>query len=110
MWSHQRQAQVVAPLRRQRETDEATAVGGHEIDDLRSNLLRGNGQIALVFPVFIIHHNQNAPGADLLDRFRDGDEGHKLIVAAGGTHAWMTSAESEYAITPSRESSGFYWR
>jgi hypothetical protein len=38
-------------------------VGGHEIDDLRRDLLRRDGEVAFVFPVFIVHHHHDAAGA-----------------------------------------------
>jgi hypothetical protein len=76
MWSHQRQSQVVAALGREREAYQTAPVRGHEIDDLRSDFFRGNRQVAFILPVFIVNDNQNAPGADLLDRFGNGDEGH----------------------------------
>src|ERR1019366_8917773 len=39
----------------------------HEIDDLRRHLLRRDREVAFVFPVFVVHHHHDAPGADLLD-------------------------------------------
>ena len=75
----QGQAQLVAAFRGQRQADQAAAVGGHEIDDLGGDLLRRDGQVALVFPVFVVHHHHDAPGADLLDRLRHRDKGHNPL-------------------------------
>ena len=73
---HQRQAQRVAALRRQRQADQAAAVRGHEVDDFRRDLFRRDGQVAFVFAVFIVHHDQDAAGADFVDGLGNGDERH----------------------------------
>ena len=75
----QRQPQLVAAFRGQRQADQAAAMGGHEIDDFGRDLLRRDGEIALVFPVFVVHHHQDAPGADFFDRLGNGDKGHNPL-------------------------------
>ena len=69
--THQRQTQVVAALRRQRQADQSAAVRRHEVDDLGRDFFGGNGEIAFILAVLIVHHDQDAPGADLLDGFGD---------------------------------------
>src|SRR5579883_542715 len=78
--THQRQAEGIAPLRRERQADEPAAVGRHEVDDLRRDLLGRDGEVALVFAVLVVHDHEDAAGADLLDGFGNGDEGHSSIV------------------------------
>ncbi len=77
---HQRQTQGIAALRRQRQADQPAPVRGHEVDDFGRDLLGGDGEIAFVFAVFVVDHDQHAPGADFLDRFRNGNKGHNSIV------------------------------
>ena len=78
--AHQREPQVVAAFGREGQADEAAAVGGHEIDDFGSDLLGGDGEIAFILAVFVVHHDENAAGANLFNGFGNGDEGHALIV------------------------------
>src|ERR1017187_1070854 len=61
----------------------AAAMGGHEVDDFGGDLFGRDGEVAFVFPVFIVHHHQNAAGADFIDSLGDGHEGHTLYY--GGT-------------------------
>src|SRR5678816_2303348 len=67
---------------RDRHTDEAAAVLGHEVDRLRSGLLGRHQQVALVLAVLVVDHDQQAAGADLLDALLDRDElglAHRVI-------------------------------
>jgi hypothetical protein len=70
--AHQRQAQRVDPLARQRQADQPAAVHRHEIHRLRGGHLRRDHQIALVLAVLVIDKDEHAPVArilnDLLDR------------------------------------------
>ena len=77
--AHQRQPEVVAAFRGKGQADEPAAVRGHEIDDLGGDFFGGDGEVALVFPVFIVHHHQDAAGADLLDSFRNPNERHNSL-------------------------------
>ena len=52
-----REVQLFDPFRRQGETDESACILGHEVDGLRGSELRGNDEIALILPVFIIDQN-----------------------------------------------------
>src|SRR5262249_10951595 len=54
-----------------------------KIDDLRRDLLGGNGQVALIFPVFVIDDDQDPAGAYLLHGLRNTHKWHILIVAQG---------------------------
>ena len=54
--------------------DQAAAVGGHEVDDFRGGLRGGDGEIALVFTVLIIDHDQHLAGADVFYGFGDRSE------------------------------------
>ena len=51
---------------------------GHEIDRFRRDKLRRHAEIALVFPVFIIHENDHLPVADVFDCFRNFTDCHVL--------------------------------
>ena len=77
----QRQMQRVAAFRRQRQADQPAAVRGHKIDRFRGDELGRHGEIAFVFAVFVVDHYHHAPGAELLDRFRDGCEWHRGLVS-----------------------------
>src|SRR5579883_1069079 len=79
MGSHQRQAQLVAAIARQCKADQPTAVRGHEVDDFWCDFFSGNRQVSFVFTVLIVHNNQDAPGAQLLDRLRNGNEWHNRV-------------------------------
>ena len=76
---HQRQMQGVATLRRQRQADQAAPMHGHEVDRLGRDELGGQGQVALVFAVFVVHHHQHAAGADFLDGLGNGGKWHASI-------------------------------
>ena len=54
---------------------------GHEIDGLRRDLLRGHDEVAFVLAVRVIHDDDHAPGADVLDDAFDGIEG---VLQGGG--------------------------
>ena len=79
MGSHQRQTQLIAAIGRQCEADQAPAVRGHEVDDFRSDFFRRNRQVAFVLPVFIVYHHQDAPGPQILDSLRNGNEWHNIF-------------------------------
>ena len=51
---------------------------GHEVDGLGRDAFGGHGEIAFVFAVFVVHHDQHAPGAKLFDRFGNGGKWHHL--------------------------------
>ena len=43
------------------------AVLGHEIDDVRGDLLGGDHEVALVLPVLVVHDDDHPPVPDRLD-------------------------------------------
>ena len=59
-----------------RQANQPAAVLGHEIDDLGSDMLGGDGQIALVFAVFVVDDDNHAARAELFYRFFDRHESH----------------------------------
>jgi hypothetical protein len=54
-------------------------MSGHEIDDFGRDLFGGDGEVPFVLPVLIVHHHQDAPGADLFNRFRDRHKRHNPL-------------------------------
>ena len=81
---HQRQAQLLDALARQRQADQAAAVLGHEIDRLGRRHLRRDDEIALVLAVLVVDQDEHAAVArlldDLLDRRDDLDEAHVSVL------------------------------
>ena len=53
---------------------------GHEIDDFRRDLFGGDGEVAFVFAILVVDHDQHAAGADFLNRLGNRDERHKLLL------------------------------
>ena len=49
---------------------------GHEVDGFGRDELGGHGEVAFIFAVFVVDHDQHAAGADLFDRLGDGGEWH----------------------------------
>ena len=49
---HRRQTQLPSPVRRNRQTDQAARMFGHEVDLLRRRHLSWNDHIPLIFAVF----------------------------------------------------------
>src|SRR4051794_3704546 len=50
---------------------------GHEINHLRSHLLRGDGQVSFILTILVIHHHEHAAGARVFDGFLYGCKGHR---------------------------------
>ena len=73
--AHQRQTKGIDSRLGQRQTDQATAMGGHEVDHLRRAHLGGNTDIALIFPVFMIDKNIHATIAGIFDDLFDRRDG-----------------------------------
>ncbi len=71
---HERQLELGQPLRCQGEADEPAPVAAHEIDDLGCDLLGGDHQVAFVFAVLIVDDDDQASGADLLQRLLNRDD------------------------------------
>ena len=51
----------------------------HEVNGLRRYLFRCNGQVAFVFAVFIIHHDDHLSRFNVFNGFLYGREIHRLI-------------------------------
>ncbi len=87
---HQRQAELLDALARQRETDKAAAEARHEVDGVGCRHLRRDIEIALVLAILVIDQDDHAAVArvlhHLLDRGEEGDIahalGHQLALAA----------------------------
>jgi hypothetical protein len=71
---HQRQAQLAAALRGQREADEAAAETRHEVDVGGGDLLRGHHEVAFVLAILIVHDDDHAAGRDVGEDFFDAVE------------------------------------
>src|SRR5213592_3269107 len=72
--SHRMQAELVAALAREAEADQPARVRRHEVDRVRRRELRCDHEIALVLAIGIIDDDDEASGADLLDRLFDRRE------------------------------------
>ena len=79
---HGEEAQIVGALLGEGEADEAAAVAGHEIDGFGSDMLGGQGQIALVLTILVVDHNDHAAGANFGEGA--GDVGEGRVEGAGG--------------------------
>jgi hypothetical protein len=55
-------------------------VGCHEVDCIRRRHLRRDDEIALVFAVLVIHQNEHAAVARVVDDFFDRREHRTIIV------------------------------
>jgi hypothetical protein len=68
---HQRQFKPLAGLGQERHAELAAAVSDHEVDDFGRDPLGGGDEIALVFAVLVVDHDDHAALADGLDGFFD---------------------------------------
>jgi hypothetical protein len=71
---HLRQAELVAALTGERQTDEAPAVEGHEVDHFRRGKLGGADEIPLVLTILIIGHDDDFAVPQVVDGLLDGPE------------------------------------
>ena len=71
---HQRNLELVEPLRRHRQADQAAAVARHEVDRLRRDLLRRDRQVAFVLPILVVDDDDHLACAERLDRVLDAGE------------------------------------
>ena len=78
---HGEEAQVVGALLSDGEADEAVAVAGHEVDGFRCDVLGGQSEVALVFAVLVVDHNDHATGLDI--GYGAGDVGEGGLELAG---------------------------
>ena len=73
-WTIGGMSSSVEPFLRHRDADQPPAVRGHEVDDLRRDLLRRYGQIAFVLAILIVDDDDHLAVANRLDRVLDGGE------------------------------------
>ena len=71
---HQRKAQLLAALARQRQAYQATAVRRHIIDVLRPHLLGRHDQVTFVLTVLVVDHDDHLAGSDIGDDVIDAAE------------------------------------
>ena len=72
---HRKEAEVVCALFCERQADKTATVAGHEVDGLGRDVLGSKGQVAFVFAVFIVDHDDHAAGADVGNGAGDVGEG-----------------------------------
>jgi hypothetical protein len=80
---HERDAQLVQPLPGHGQADEAAAVAGHEVDDFGGDLLRGDGEVALVLAVLVVHDHDHPALPDVFDGVGDAGERHRTSYRGG---------------------------
>jgi hypothetical protein len=62
-----RQLQLFHSLRGEGEADQTPGMLGHEIDGMRGHLFRRNDEVAFIFPVFIVHQDDELALFDVAD-------------------------------------------
>ena len=76
---HHRDAELVAPVLGERETDEPAPVRRHEVDVLGGDAVGGDAEVALVLAILVVHEDHHATGAEGVERFLDGHDGAALL-------------------------------
>ena len=85
LFGHGRQAQRVGAVRRYGDTDQATSMRDHEIDQLRRDPGRGTNEVTFILAVFIVGHDDQLAGANVLDGIFYAIERHgKLLQPNAG--------------------------
>ena len=64
---HERQSQLLTALAPEREANESSPMCRHVIDILRTHLLGSHDQIAFVFTILVIDHDDHFPGRYVAD-------------------------------------------
>ena len=80
---HGSQPQEVAALLGEREADEPAAEAGHEVDGLGGDFFGGHGEVAFVLAVLVVHDDDHAPGAHLLQRRGNITKGRVGLIHSG---------------------------
>ena len=93
---HGRQLQALAAFAGQRQTDQATAVAGHEVDAIGRYMVGCQYQITFVFAVFFVHENDDAPGAHVGNNVFNRGNGHGCrcchsVVSHAGSRIWLST-------------------
>ena len=70
------QAELVALVAGERQTDGAPAVGEDEVHRRRGHLLGGVDEVALIFPVFVVDQDNGFAGLQFIEDFGDRGERH----------------------------------
>ena len=78
--AHGLQAERFDPLAVERQTNQAPAVRCHEIDRGRRCHLRGDDQIAFVFPIFVVDEDVHAAIARFVDDFLGTDDHGSVVI------------------------------
>ena len=86
---HLAQPELVAALLGQAEADEPARVRDHEVDGLGRRELGRDRQVALVLAVLVVDDDDEAAGADVLDRLLDGGERALGARVSGHRHGGM---------------------
>ena len=73
---HEREIQLVHEAGAERKADEAAGVFRHEIDGLGRHMLGGDGDVTLVFPIFVVDKNDHPALPDILHRFFNTANSH----------------------------------
>ena len=71
---HQRDFELVEPLRRHRQADQSAAVARHEVDRVRRHFLGRDRQIAFVLPIRVVDDDDHLPRTDRGDGILDTSE------------------------------------
>ena len=77
---HQRQGQLLAAFARQGQTDQATAVFGHEVDVLGPHHRGNHQQVTFVFAVLVVDDDDHFALGEVGEDFFDGVECHVISV------------------------------
>ena len=94
---HALQAELARPRFGQRHANEAATVFGHEVYRLGRDFRSGHDQIALVFALGVVGHDDHAAGLDIFDHRLDGIEkgfAHDLSVKQHNPAAAIALRES----------------
>ena len=67
---HLRQAELIATVAGERETDEPAPMQGHEVDHLGRDQLGGANEVALVFAVFVVRDDDDLAVLQVFDGLR----------------------------------------
>jgi len=71
---HHAEPEPVDPLRRHRQANEAAPELRHEVDRLGGGFFRRHAQVALIFALLIVHHDDHVAATSFLERFLDRNE------------------------------------
>ena len=68
MLCHGSEPEIVGALLRKGQADQPSPMLRHEVDPFGSRELRGQRQVTLILPIFIVHHHDHAPRLELRER------------------------------------------